>query len=116
MIDVPGTCRRARGGRLNVTRVRLAYIVAIATDILQLILGPLGWTFTDEMLDVAAAIVISRLIGFHVLFLPTFVLEFLPVADLLPTWTGCVALVMAIRRRQRIPPPPPPPPGPVIDV
>jgi hypothetical protein len=29
------------------------------------------------------------------------VVEFLPVADLLPTWTGCVALVVALRKRQQ---------------
>ena len=45
----------------------------------------------------------SRLIGFHPLLLPTFVIEFVPVADLLPTWTGCAALVVALRRR-RAPP------------
>jgi hypothetical protein len=29
------------------------------------------------------------------------VLELLPVADLLPTWTGCVALVAALRKKQQ---------------
>jgi hypothetical protein len=42
-------------------------------------------------------VVISRLIGFHPLLLPTFVLEFVPLTDMLPTWTGCVALVMVWR-------------------
>jgi hypothetical protein len=37
-----------------------------------------------------------RLIGFHPLLLPTSVLEFLPLADMLPTWTGCVAIVVAL--------------------
>jgi hypothetical protein len=40
-------------------------------------------------------IVLSRIIGFHRLLLPTFIIELLPVADLLPTWTGCVAPVIA---------------------
>jgi hypothetical protein len=44
--------------------------------------------------------VVSALIGFHPLLLPTFLIEFVPVADLLPTWTGCVALVVAMRRKQ----------------
>lgn len=44
-----------------------------------------------------------RVIGFHPLLLPTFALEFLPVADLLPTWTGCVALVVALRKKQQAP-------------
>src|SRR6478672_1541003 len=82
-------------------RVRLAYAVAIITDILQLVLGPVGWAFADEVLDLIAMIVISRLIGFHPLLLPTFILEFLPIADMLPTWTGCVAIVVAIRKRQQ---------------
>jgi len=88
----------------------------VIADALQLLLGPVGWTFADEALDVAAMIAVVSLIGFHPLFLPTFVLELFPVADLLPTWTGCVALVVALRRRQPPAPPPPPDRGPVIDV
>ena len=83
------------------SRIRLAYAVALATDIIQLALGPFGWAFADEILDTIAAVVIWRLLGFHPLLLPTFVLELLPVADLLPTWTGCVAIVVALRRKQR---------------
>ena len=96
-------------------RVRLAYAIAVTADVLQLLLGPIGWAFADEILDLSAMILIWRIIGFHPLLLPTFVLEFLPAADMLPTWTGCVALVLALRRRQG-PPPQPPAPGPVIDV
>lgn len=94
-------------------RIWLAYGIAIVTDVLQLAFGPLGWAFADQILDIVAAASISWLIGFHVLLLPTFVLEFLPVTDLLPTWTGCVALVMATRRREQ---PMPPSNGPVIDI
>ena len=97
-------------------RVRLAYAIAVTADVLQLMLGPLGWTFADEILDVAAMILTWRVIGFHPLLLPTFVIEWLPVTDMLPTWTGCVALVVALRKRQQATPPQPPAPGPVIDV
>jgi hypothetical protein len=31
---------------------------------------------------------------------PTFAIEILPIVDVLPTWTGCVGLVVAHRRRQ----------------
>ena len=86
---------------LTQKRVRFAYAVAVTTDLLQLLLGPFGWVFADELLDVAAMILTSRLIGFHFLLLPTLALEFLPVTDMLPTWTGCVAIVVAIRRRQQ---------------
>lgn len=99
---------------LTPARVRLAYATAIATDALQFLLGPIGWAGVDEALDVVATGLIWRWLGFHPLLLPTFVIEFLPVSDVLPTWTGCVALVVGLRKRQQIPPPPGP--GPVIDV
>lgn len=88
--------------RTRVTRadVRLAYTVAVVADLAQFLLGPLGWVGLDEILDAAAMVVISRVLGFHPLLLPTFILEFLPLADMLPTWTGCVALVVRARRRQ----------------
>jgi len=80
--------------------VRLAYAVAVTVDVSQLLLGPIGWTGIDEILDAIAMIAITRLIGFHPLLLPTFVLEFVPFTDMLPTWTGCVALVVRVRRQQ----------------
>ena len=79
--------------------VRMAYVVGAATDAAQLLLGPLGWEGFDEILDAIAMVVITRLIGFHPLLLPTFLLEFIPAADMLPTWTGCVALVVRARKR-----------------
>jgi len=85
---------------LTQNRIRLAYAVAIATDVLQFALGPFGWPFADEILDVFAAAITWKLLGFHPLLLPTFVLEDVPVADLLPTWTACVALVVGLRRKQ----------------
>ena len=101
---------------LTVARVRSAYAVAVLTDALQLLLGPVGWAFADEILDVVAAVVTWRLLGFHPLLLPTFVVEFLPVTDFLPTWTGCVALVVMLRKRQQTTIQRPPPSGTVIDV
>ena len=100
---------------LTRTRIRSAYAVALLTDALQIALGPLGWTFADEILDVIAMIAISWLIGFHALLLPTFIIEFLPMADMLPTWTGSVALVLTLRRRKQITTTPPAQ-DPVIDV
>ena len=96
--------------------MRFAYAVAVTTDAFQLLLGPFGWAFADELLDVMAMILTWRLIGFHLLLLPSFVLELLPVADMLPTWTGCVAIVVALRKRHQARVSPPLPPGPVIDL
>jgi hypothetical protein len=101
---------------LTQNRVRLAYGVAVTADVLQWVLGPVGWVFADEILDVVAMAAIARIIGFHPLLLPAFVLEFLPVVDLVPTWTGCVALVVSLRKRQQGGVPEPSPTGPFIDV
>lgn len=101
--------------QLTAGRVRAAYAVAIGTDVLQFILGPFGWAGADEILDVAASALIWRVLGFHPLLLPTFLVELLPVTDMLPTWTACVALVISLRRRQQVGPPPPGE-GTVIDV
>ena len=101
---------------LTRTRIRTAYALAVAADAAQLLLGPVGWTFADEIIDIVAMATISRTIGFHPLLLPTFVLELLPVADLLPTWTGCVALVIMLRKKDQAPEPPPPGSGDVIDI
>jgi len=100
---------------LTPARVRLAYAIAVVTDGLQFVLGPLGWLAADQALDVAAAVATWATLGFHPLLLPTFVLEFIPMADMLPTWTGCVAMVVALRKRQGAVPQGPPPPGQVID-
>lgn len=88
---------------LTSSRIKSAYAVAIATDVMQFALGPFGWAFTDEILDVVALIATTKLLGFHPLLLPTFILEFVPVIDVLPTWTGCVALVVAMRKSQSPP-------------
>jgi hypothetical protein len=102
---------------LTTSRIRSAYGVAVAIDVLQFVVGPIGWYGADEMLDLIAAGVTWRLLGFHPLLLPTFIIEFLPISDMLPSWTGCVALVVAARKaRQGGVDPPPPGPGQVIDV
>jgi hypothetical protein len=74
--------------------------VAIGADVSQVLLGPLGWSLADEVLDVVAMALTIWLLGFHLLLLPTFLVEVLPIVDVLPTWTGCVGLVVARRRQQ----------------
>src|SRR5215831_503403 len=84
---------------LSIGRIAAAVGIAIAVDGVQLVLGPIGWVVADEILDVMAMVAISWLLGFHPLLLPTYLIELFPVADLLPTWTGCVGLVVAQRWR-----------------
>ncbi len=85
-------------------RIWFAFAVAAITDAAQLpaaTLGPLGWAFVDESLDVIAMVLTCAALGFHMLLLPTFVIELIPVADMLPTWTGCVAAVVVLRRKSQ---------------
>ena len=97
--------RRFAAPVLTRTRIWFAFAVAVMTDGIQLALGPLGWVFADEALDVIAMILTCGALGFHILLLPTFVIELLPVADMLPTWTGCTAVVVFQRKRAQAKPP-----------
>ncbi len=90
-------------------RIWLALSVAVATDALQALFGPAGFLFVDEALDVIAMVLTTAAIGFHTLLLPTFVIEFLPLSDLLPTWTGCVLTVILLRKRAQANSAPKPP-------
>lgn len=91
--------------RLTRGRVILALGVATVSDGLQLILGPLGWVGVDEIIDVLAMTMSIALLGFHWLLLPTFVVEWIPVTDMLPTWTGCVSAVIILRKKAQSKPP-----------
>ena len=79
----------------------LALAVAVVADGLQILLGPFGWAGPDEVIDVIALALTSWILGFHLLLLPTFVVEFIPVADMLPSWTACVVAVIALRKREQ---------------
>jgi hypothetical protein len=97
------------GPPLTKGRIWFAFTVAVTVDSLQLAFGPLGWLALDEILDVVAMVLTSIALGFHMLLLPTFVLELIPGPDMLPTWTGCTAAVVMLRKRaQRQSTSPPP--------
>ena len=95
-----------RARALTWQRVCLAYAIAVTADAVQFMAGPLGWAGFDEAADVVAMVLLSVVLGFHPLFLPTFIVELIPVVDMLPTWTGCAVLVVALRRRQASKSPP----------
>ncbi len=90
-----------RTPRLTRRRIYLAFAVAIVTDGLQLMTGPFGFVLFDQALDTIAMLLTSCLLGFHLVLLPTFVLELIPVLGWLPTWTGCVALLVSMRKREQ---------------
>lgn len=93
--------RFARVPKLTWVRILLALLAAMTADGLQLLLGPVGWTFLDQIIDVAAMLLTSWLLGFHWLLLPSFILELVPIADEFPTWTACVIAVIVLRKRKR---------------
>jgi hypothetical protein len=100
--------RMFRTPKLTRTRIILTLALAVFADGLQLLLGALGWVFVDQTIDCVAMVLVSWVIGFHILLLPTFVIELVPVLEDLPTWTACTAAVIALRRREQRPTPPPP--------
>ena len=81
-------------------RMFLALAVAVLADGLQLLMGPLGWVLLDQVIDCVAMVLTMWILGFHILLLPTFVVELVPVMEDLPTWTACAAAVIALRRRE----------------
>jgi hypothetical protein len=90
-----------RAPKLTRTRIVLALAVAVAADGLQFFSGPLGWAFLDQAIDFMAMLLTAWAIGFHLLLLPTFVAELIPVVDMLPTWTACVVAVIVLRKREQ---------------
>jgi len=80
-------------------RIAVAMTVAFVADLLQIVLLPVAWTFAQSAIDVVAMLLVMLAIGFHLLFLPTFIVEFIPGVDMLPTWTACVVAVIALRKR-----------------
>ncbi len=97
---------------ITTPRIWFAMLVAAAVDSIQLSLAWFGWFGADEVLDVLGMVLTSAAIGFHPLLLPTFVVEFIPVVDMLPTWTACTAAVIMLRKRAQAPASPPPQPPP----
>jgi hypothetical protein len=92
--------------KLSRTRMVCALGVAVIADGLQFALNGVGWFGLDQAIDVVAMLLTIWILGFHILLLPTFLLELLPVADMLPTWTGCVVAVIALKKRaERAAPP-----------
>src|SRR5262249_48946031 len=80
---------------------RLAWLVAIVADAIQIVglpffaegvLSPL-----DTLLDVIVAAILTRLLGWHWAFLPGLIAELIPGLDLFPSWTAAVFYVTSKR-------------------
>ncbi len=84
--------------RTDVTpaRIKAARFLAAGTDLLQIVLLPAFLPAVaspvNDVIDVAVALALLRLVGWHWSFLPSFVVELIPIVDLVPTWTAAVFL------------------------
>ena len=85
-----------------------------------MLLNTFGWFGPDQAIDCVAMVLTMWLLGFHILLLPAFIAEMVPLLDDLPTWTACVIAVIALRKREEkvsvTSPPPVPSPKPTIDI
>jgi hypothetical protein len=86
---------------LSAKRIWLARGIAACADLVQIFFFPM---FSEGIasplnagLDVAVGVTLVLLVGWHIAFIPTFIIESLPFADLAPTWT--LAAVIATRGR-----------------
>jgi hypothetical protein len=79
---------------LTPVRIRAARSIAIAADFLQIVIFPVfaggAASIVNDILDVAVAVSMSLLVGWHWAFLPSFLAELVPFFDLVPTWTAAV--------------------------
>jgi hypothetical protein len=77
--------------------VRTAWAIALTADAVQIVVLPLfafgGLSPADTVVDAAAAVILTGLLGWHWAFLPTLLAELIPGLDLFPTWTAAVAYV-----------------------
>src|SRR5436305_7109801 len=88
-------------GQISRNRIRLARMIALGADALQLIFFPLfseGFISpADDALDFLAFGALSYLLGWHISFLPGLLFDSLPVVDLAPTWS--IAVFIATRSK-----------------
>ena len=78
-------------------RLQSAVMLALAADTLQIFVLPAFaegvLSPADDVLDIAVAGILVRLLGWHWEFLPAFALELVPGVDVVPFWTLAVANV-----------------------
>jgi hypothetical protein len=88
------------------SRFRVAMILAVATDALQIFVFPLfsegALSPADDILDLVVGVALLHLLGWHWEFLPTFFAELLPGVDFVPFWTLAVANVYRKWKRMTI--------------
>lgn len=83
--------------RFSPRRIWIARGIAAAADLLQIVAFPYFFegilSPLNAILDVVVAAALVLLVGWHIAFLPSFVVEQIPFADLAPTWSIAVLIV-----------------------
>jgi hypothetical protein len=91
-------------GLSQLNRFRIAMVLAILADALQIIVFPLFVAGVesppDDALDIGVGAVLFSLLGWHWEFMPSFAAKLVPGVDLIPLWTLAVANVY--RKAKRI--------------
>ncbi|HYE32378.1 MAG TPA: hypothetical protein VEH27_13180 [Methylomirabilota bacterium] len=77
-------------------KFKTALTVALVADFIQIAVFPLfGWGAIvplNAAYDVILCLALTRLIGWHIAFLPCFLLELTPIVTLVPSWTLAVII------------------------
>lgn len=101
---------------LKASEHRVAWLVAMAADALQIAVFPLFVegvvSPADSVLDLLVGVTLVRLLGWHWAFLPSLAAELIPGMDLFPTWTAAVWFVTRQRTQSEEPEILPPGPAP----
>jgi hypothetical protein len=88
------------------SRFRIAMMLAIMADTLQVVVFPLfvegALSPADDILDFGIAAVLVHLLGWHWEFLPSFLAKLVPGVDLVPFWTIAVANVYRKAKRNAV--------------
>lgn len=83
-------------GAVSSLRLKLAWGVAVGTDALQMFIFPVtvegAFSPVTVALDSIAMVLLSWLVGWHWVFLPSIVFELIPLVELAPTWTIAMAI------------------------
>jgi hypothetical protein len=90
--------------KMTSRRIWIARAIAIVADLLQIVLFPLfpleNIPPINVAVDVVVALIMIVLLGWHIAFLPSFIVKAVPFGDLAPTWT--IAVLIATRGRREI--------------
>jgi hypothetical protein len=92
--------------KLTSGRIKMAFAIALMADIIQIPVNLTALTGVlavpaigaDEAIDAIVALLLTGVLGFHWILLPTAFIEAIPVVNDLPTWTACVGFLVWQRR------------------